>query len=208
MFSHSIWKWSANTHTHTHRLWSTRCWTKGAITAGMSSIELCAKIHNRCSTQGRPIHKQFVGSQRSKAKTSYQTSQLQYVVIESKYHTNRFVQMISKILLQMHIDERDSSARLKSSAINAAILDKQTDWIFSFYFSIFYHFLFIFIFFYSFPSAGSEIDDEEMIVSESENSNDSWTTEEFSSEFIMRYGSRLITICWSFVMPKQGNYKR
>ncbi|XP_055324250.1 transcription factor mef2A isoform X2 [Sitodiplosis mosellana] len=37
---------------------------------------------------------------------------------------------------------------------------------------------------------GSEIDDEEMIVSESENSNDSWTTEEFSSEFIMRYGSR------------------
>lgn len=39
---------------------------------------------------------------------------------------------------------------------------------------------------------GSEIDDEEMIVSESENSNDSWTTEEFSSEFIMRYGSRLI----------------
>lgn len=44
---------------------------------------------------------------------------------------------------------------------------------------------------------GSEIDDEEMVVSESENSNDSWTTEEFSSEFIMRYGSRLIkmTIC-------------
>lgn len=39
---------------------------------------------------------------------------------------------------------------------------------------------------------GSEIDDEEMIVSESENSNDSWTTEEFSSEFIMKYGSRLM----------------
>lgn len=29
-----------------------------------------------------------------------------------------------------------------------------------------------------------------MMVSESENSNESWTTEEFSSEFIMRYGSR------------------
>lgn len=29
-----------------------------------------------------------------------------------------------------------------------------------------------------------------MVVSESEDSNDSWTTEEFSSEFIMRYGSR------------------
>uniref|UniRef100_T1GSH9 C2H2-type domain-containing protein n=1 Tax=Megaselia scalaris TaxID=36166 RepID=T1GSH9_MEGSC len=29
-----------------------------------------------------------------------------------------------------------------------------------------------------------------MLVSESEDSNDSWTTEEFSSEFIMRYGSR------------------
>ncbi|XP_055682792.1 transcriptional activator GLI3 isoform X2 [Lutzomyia longipalpis] len=37
---------------------------------------------------------------------------------------------------------------------------------------------------------GSEMDDEEMLVSESEDSNDSWTTEEFSSEFIMRYGSR------------------
>ncbi|XP_055715031.1 juxtaposed with another zinc finger protein 1, partial [Phlebotomus papatasi] len=37
---------------------------------------------------------------------------------------------------------------------------------------------------------GSELDEEDMIVSESEDSNDSWTTEEFSSEFIMRYGSR------------------
>ncbi|KAL5285415.1 JAZF1 family protein [Megaselia abdita] len=37
---------------------------------------------------------------------------------------------------------------------------------------------------------GSEIDEDEMLVSESEDSNDSWTTEEFSSEFIMRYGSR------------------
>lgn len=31
-----------------------------------------------------------------------------------------------------------------------------------------------------------------MVVTESEDSNDSWTTEEFSSEFIMRYGSRLV----------------
>ncbi|XP_055381023.1 homeobox protein 5 [Condylostylus longicornis] len=37
---------------------------------------------------------------------------------------------------------------------------------------------------------GSELDEDEMMVSESEDSNDSWTTEEFSSEFIMRYGSR------------------
>lgn len=37
---------------------------------------------------------------------------------------------------------------------------------------------------------GSEMDEDEMMVSESEDSNDSWTTEEFSSEFIMRYGSR------------------
>ncbi|XP_058127825.1 mucin-5AC [Anopheles ziemanni] len=37
---------------------------------------------------------------------------------------------------------------------------------------------------------GSELDDDDMMVSESEDSNDSWTTEEFSSEFIMRYGSR------------------
>lgn len=34
------------------------------------------------------------------------------------------------------------------------------------------------------------MDEDEMVVSESEDSNDSWTTEEFSSEFIMRYGSR------------------
>ncbi|KAH8358527.1 hypothetical protein KR093_000701 [Drosophila rubida] len=38
--------------------------------------------------------------------------------------------------------------------------------------------------------AGSEMDEDEMVVTESEDSNDSWTTEEFSSEFIMRYGSR------------------
>lgn len=31
-----------------------------------------------------------------------------------------------------------------------------------------------------------------MVVTESEDSNDSWTTEEFSSEFIMRYGSRCV----------------
>lgn len=37
---------------------------------------------------------------------------------------------------------------------------------------------------------GSEMDDEENMVSASEDSNESWTTEEFSSEFIMRYGSR------------------
>ncbi|CAG9802624.1 unnamed protein product [Chironomus riparius] len=37
---------------------------------------------------------------------------------------------------------------------------------------------------------GSEIDEDEIMVSESEDSNESWTTEEFSSEFIMRYGSR------------------
>lgn len=37
---------------------------------------------------------------------------------------------------------------------------------------------------------GSELDEDEIIISESEDSNDSWTTEEFSSEFIMRYGSR------------------
>lgn len=34
------------------------------------------------------------------------------------------------------------------------------------------------------------MDEDEMVVTESEDSNDSWTTEEFSSEFIMRYGSR------------------
>jgi hypothetical protein len=37
---------------------------------------------------------------------------------------------------------------------------------------------------------GSEIDEDDIMVSESEDSNESWTTEEFSSEFIMRYGSR------------------
>lgn len=37
---------------------------------------------------------------------------------------------------------------------------------------------------------GSEIDDDEMMATESEDSNDSWTTEEISSEFIMKYGSR------------------
>lgn len=42
-------------------------------------------------------------------------------------------------------------------------------------------------------NTGSEMDEEEMMISESENSNESWTTEEFSSEFIMRYGSRWFT---------------
>lgn len=37
---------------------------------------------------------------------------------------------------------------------------------------------------------GSVMDEDELMVSESEDSNESWTTEEFSSEFIMRYGSR------------------
>jgi len=36
------------------------------------------------------------------------------------------------------------------------------------------------------------MDEDEMVVTESEDSNDSWTTEEFSSEFIMRYGSRFV----------------
>ncbi|XP_035786125.1 mucin-19-like [Anopheles albimanus] len=40
---------------------------------------------------------------------------------------------------------------------------------------------------------GSEMDDDDMMGSESEDSNDSWTTEEFSSEFIMRYGSRRVS---------------
>jgi len=39
------------------------------------------------------------------------------------------------------------------------------------------------------------MDEDEMVVTESEDSNDSWTTEEFSSEFIMRYGSRFVDIC-------------
>lgn len=43
---------------------------------------------------------------------------------------------------------------------------------------------------FKFQDIGSEMDEDEMMVSESEDSNDSWTTEEFSSEFIMRYGSR------------------
>lgn len=34
------------------------------------------------------------------------------------------------------------------------------------------------------------MDEDELVVSELEDSNDSWTTEEFSSEFIMKYGSR------------------
>lgn len=50
----------------------------------------------------------------------------------------------------------------------------------------------------SFIFAGSEMDEDEMVVSESEDSNDSWTTEEFSSEFIMRYGSRWD---WHSMMP-------
>lgn len=37
--------------------------------------------------------------------------------------------------------------------------------------------------------AGSEaMSDDEPMLSESEDSNESWTTEEFSSEFIMKYG--------------------
>jgi hypothetical protein len=37
---------------------------------------------------------------------------------------------------------------------------------------------------------GSEADEDEL-MSESEDSNDSWTTsEEFSAEFILKYGSR------------------
>uniref|UniRef100_A0A1B6BW75 C2H2-type domain-containing protein n=1 Tax=Clastoptera arizonana TaxID=38151 RepID=A0A1B6BW75_9HEMI len=40
---------------------------------------------------------------------------------------------------------------------------------------------------------GSEVDDDEM-MSDLEDSNDSWTTsEEFSSEFILRYGSKMTT---------------
>ncbi|XP_054280581.1 juxtaposed with another zinc finger protein 1 isoform X2 [Macrosteles quadrilineatus] len=40
---------------------------------------------------------------------------------------------------------------------------------------------------------GSEADDDEL-MSELEDSNDSWTTpEEFSSEFILRYGSKMVT---------------
>lgn len=46
------------------------------------------------------------------------------------------------------------------------------------------------IFMFIICTKGSEIDEDEIMVSESEDSNESWTTEEFSSEFIMRYGSR------------------
>lgn len=43
-----------------------------------------------------------------------------------------------------------------------------------------------------FVYSGSEADDDEM-TSEFEDSNDSWTTpEEFSSEFILRYGSKYV----------------
>jgi hypothetical protein len=39
-------------------------------------------------------------------------------------------------------------------------------------------------------SVGSEADEDEL-MSESEDSNDSWTTsEEFSADFILRYGNR------------------
>lgn len=49
------------------------------------------------------------------------------------------------------------------------------------------------------PSTGSEHEDED-VCTESENSNESWTTsEEFSSEFIFRYGSRLDTASPSFI---------
>lgn len=50
--------------------------------------------------------------------------------------------------------------------------------------------MYVFFFFHDLILAGSEMDEDEIMVSESEDSNESWTTEEFSSEFIMRYGSR------------------
>lgn len=58
--------------------------------------------------------------------------------------------------------------------------------------------------------------EDEDLCTESENSNESWTTsEEFSSEFILRYGSRLNTGSPSFLSrekpfacPVPGCYKR
>ncbi|XP_063704680.1 homeobox protein 2 isoform X2 [Culicoides brevitarsis] len=38
------------------------------------------------------------------------------------------------------------------------------------------------------PTGSEAMSDDEPMLSESEDSNDSWTTEEFSSEFIMKYG--------------------
>lgn len=38
------------------------------------------------------------------------------------------------------------------------------------------------------PTGSEAMSDEEPMLTESEDSNDSWTTEEFSSEFIMKYG--------------------
>lgn len=43
------------------------------------------------------------------------------------------------------------------------------------------------------------MDEDEMMVSESEDSNDSWTNEEFSAEFIMRYGSRYYFVFAIFI---------
>uniref|UniRef100_A0A182J3I2 C2H2-type domain-containing protein n=1 Tax=Anopheles atroparvus TaxID=41427 RepID=A0A182J3I2_ANOAO len=54
---------------------------------------------------------------------------------------------------------------------------------------------------------GSELDDDDMMVSESEDSNDSWTTEEFSSEFIMRYGSRRHSSSGAGNGPNSSNEK-
>lgn len=56
-------------------------------------------------------------------------------------------------------------------------------------------FFFCYLFFFMLhPDIGSEMDEDEMMVSESEDSNDSWTNEEFTAEFIMRYGSRFVHI--------------
>lgn len=50
---------------------------------------------------------------------------------------------------------------------------------------------------------GSEQDDEELCT-ESENSNESWTTsEEFSSEYILRYGSQLNNSSPNFMCPEK-----
>lgn len=38
------------------------------------------------------------------------------------------------------------------------------------------------------PTGSEAMSDEEPVLTESEDSNDSWTTEEFSSEYIMKYG--------------------
>lgn len=66
---------------------------------------------------------------------------------------------------------------------------------------------------YEIRFTGSEMDEDEIMVnSESEDSNESWTTEEFSSEFIMRYGSRSSAANGSnekpFACPVPGCKKR